>query len=174
MNKKTLLHLFGTLLIGFWMVGCANLEPRIISSKDYDVKNRLVFNASQEEVVKASKEVFKLKEWDLFYEGEEKPSKTYSYFSSHGGPFNYKNYDNVAWNQSLMSKLQPTYYITGKTPTSAFSFGAEFFIVLYSSDDHITVAQVTMASNQIAEKDKLEGYIQEYAALLNEQLNKSQ
>ena len=60
--------------------------------------------------------------------------------------------------------------LQAKTPTSAFSFGAELFVTLFESPENGSVVQVSSSSSQVLEKKKLEAYIDELAALLNEKL----
>lgn len=75
----------------------------------------------------------------------------------------------LAWNQNSLENLEPKYFITGKTPTTITSFGAELFIVLYSLDKK-TIVQASIATSQLAEKNKLEKYLTELTEVLNKKL----
>jgi len=64
--------------------------------------------------------------------------------------------------------MPPKHFITGKTPTSAFSFGAELFITVFEAPDSGSVVSIAASTSQVIEKDKLELYINEYTDLLNQ------
>ncbi len=171
MKKNIIFKTVMFIAITFLLTGCGYLEPKIVSSKDFAIQNKLAFNTGLEEVITASKNAFKNQGWELLYEGKEKPKKNYAFFSNRGGFLSTSDFDKIAWEKSLNSKFEPKYFMTGKTPTSAFSFGTELFIVLYLSNDSRTIAQITASSGQLLEKDKLEGYINKYAESLNKELN---
>lgn len=165
---KKLVSIFFLLI---FLTGCSTLQPKIINTKNLALKERLVFNANLENVSSSIEEFFQEKEWTLYYSDEKRPTKSYSYFSNAGAaPFDYKNYDTVAWNQNSLENLEPKYFITGKTPTTITSFGAELFIVLYSLDKK-TIVQASIATSQLAEKNKLEKYLTELTEVLNKKLN---
>jgi hypothetical protein len=148
---------------------CAHLEPKTVSSSNLETQGRLIFKTDVAKVVAATKKVFVEKGWKILYEGDEAPKKDYSYFSNRE-PFSGKSYDRVAWDKTLSSSMPPKYFITGKTPTSAFSFGAELFITIFESPDSGSVVSIAASSSQILEKDKLASYIDEYAGLLNQSI----
>lgn len=155
-----------TLLAVLALPACANLQPKTVTSSDRDVQSTLVFKASTDETGKAIKEVLSEKRWKLLYEGEQPPKNEYSYFSNRS-PLSDESYDRIAWDKSLNSTMPPRKYLQAKTPTNAFSFGAELFITLFESPEKGTVVSITASTSQIIEKDKLDGYIDEFAAQLN-------
>lgn len=171
MKKNIIVHAILVISVAFLLSGCGYLEPKIVSSKDYAIQNKLAFKTDIKKVIIATENAFKKQGWEILYQGIEKPKKSYAFFSNRGGIMATKDFDKIAWDKSLNSKFEPKYFITGKTPTSAFSFGTELFIVLYSADHSTTVTQITASSGQLLEKDKLEGYINIYADLLNSEIN---
>jgi hypothetical protein len=162
--KKLLL-----LLLAFGLSACAALQPKTVTSSDLDVQGRLIFKANVDSTFEATKQAFAAKGWKLLYEGTEVPRRGFSYFSN-SDPISGKSYDRIAWDKTLNSTLPPRKYLQAKTPTSAFSFGAELFVTLFESPENGSVVQVSSSSSQVLEKKKLEAYIDELAALLNEKL----
>jgi hypothetical protein len=67
--------------------------------------------------------------------------------------------------------MAPKHFITGKTPTSAFSFGAELFITVFESPNSGSVVSISASTSQVLEKDKLELYINQYTDLLNQKID---
>lgn len=150
--------------------GCAGLEPKTISSADLGMQEELVFAVSEENAVEATRGVFAEQGWKMLYEGASPPQKDYAYFSNRH-PLSDKSYDKAAWDESLTSTAAPTYFITGKTPTSAFSYGAELFITVYAVASGGSAVSISAATSQVNEKKKLEMYIQQYTAGVNRLLD---
>jgi hypothetical protein len=156
-----------TLLLAILISACANLEPKTVSSSDLGTQGKLIFKDDVAQTIDATKKAFSENGWKILYEGSEPPQKDYAYFSNRD-PFSDKSYDRIAWDQALSSTMPPKHFITGKTPTSAFSFGAELFITIFEAPDSGSVVSIAASTSQVVEKDKLELYINEYADLLNQ------
>jgi hypothetical protein len=163
---KEIAVLLMTMLISSY----ANLEPRTVSSNNFDTQGKLIFKAAVTQTVVATKKAFSEKGWKILYEGSEPPKKDYAYFSNRE-PFSGKSYDRIAWDKSLSSTMAPKHFITGKTPTSAFSFGAELFITVFESPNSGSVVSISASTSQVLEKDKLELYINQYTDLLNQKID---
>ena len=166
---ETTMRIFLIAIMALALAGCNKLEPRSISSYDMEVQGTLIFKANVSQTVEATKAAFKQKGWKVLYEGDEMPKKNYSYFSNRA-PFNNTNYDRIAWDQSLSSTIAPKHFLTGKTPTSAFSFGTELFFVFFETPNSGSAITITAATSQVFEKDKVESYINEFSAIVNENL----
>jgi hypothetical protein len=156
----------------FFLSACSSLDPVATSSNDLNLKESLIFSASEADLIAATKESFSENNWKILYEGETLPKKNYSTFSnmSHN-PFNTadnKNYDQIAIDKALSSNKAPSYYLQVKTPTSAFSFGAEIFVVIYKGKPDGSAVSISASSGQAFEKEKLGGYIKQ----LSDQINK--
>lgn len=149
---------------------CSYLTPRFVSSTDLDVQGELIFKSAVPETAVAAKEAFISQGWKVLYEGCKYPPQEYSYFSNRA-PLTNKSYDRIAWDKSLSAAMDPKYFITGKTPTSGFSFGAELFITIFDSPESGSIVSITASTSQVAEKKKLEQYINEYASKLNESID---
>jgi len=150
------------------ITACANLEPKTISSSELPLQKQLIFKAGVDETFAATKQVFADKGWKLLYEGAEPPKREYAYFSNRG-PFD-GSYDRLAWGKSTAGPQPPRKYLEAKTPTSAFSFGAELFVALFEGPDGGSAVAITASTSQMNEKDKLESYIGEFTTLLTQKV----
>lgn len=164
------MRLLFTLILVAGISACAELRPKTVTSSDLDVQGALIFKSSVDKTFDAIKGVISEKKWKLLYEGDEPPKQDYGYFSNQD-PFSTESYDRIAWDRSLSSTMAPKKFLQAKTPTSAFSYGAEIFVTLFESPDKGTVVSVSTSTSQIIEKDKLETYINEFAQSLNEKVD---
>lgn len=154
----------------YLLSACTGLEPTSTSSSELDLQKNLQFTDSSTELIAATKSSFSDNKWKVLYEGETLPDRNYSTFSN----MNYNvfapsdnNYDQVAIDKALSSDQAPSYYLQAKTPTSAFSYGAEIFVVIYDAKNNGSVASIAASSGQGLEKKKLPGYISQLAEQLN-------
>ena len=148
----------------------ADLKPRSVTSFDLPVQGELIFTASVDDASAAIKEVVAERKWKVLYEGDELPKKNYAPFSN-TAPFDGKNYDRIAWDKSTQGPMPPKKYLQAKTPTSAFSFGAELFVTVFEAPNGGSVVAITASTSQIKEKNKLETYIDEFAKSLNQRIH---
>ena len=162
-------------LASAFVFGCSSLDPVAVSSSDVGIEEGLIFSSDFQAVVAATKDSFKEKKWKLLYEGETLPDKNYSHFSnmSHN-PFNPSeaaNYDQIAIDMVLEPGVAPSYYLQAKTPTSAFSYGAELFVVVYEGESGGSAIRISASSGQALEKKKLGTYIEELAGSIQSRAN---
>ena len=149
----------------------AGLGPRTISTQEFDPGSSLVFQADADKVAAAFKDAVADRKWKMLYEGNEPPDRGHSYFSNaSANPFSFRTGDKAAWEKAKAEGLMPKAYLQAKTPTSAFSFGAELFVVIYQAKQSGSCVSIAASTSQIKEKKKLEGYISEIARSLNEKL----
>lgn len=149
----------------------AGLGPRTISTQEFDPGTSLVFQVDADKVAAAFKDAVADRKWKMLYEGSEPPKKGHSYFSNaSGNPFSFRTGDKAAWEKAKAEGLEPKAYLQAKTPTSAFSFGAELFVVVYQAKDSGSFVSIAASTSQIKEKKKLESYISDIAKSLNEKL----
>ena len=148
----------------------AGLGAKTISTQEFDPGGSLVFQAKTEEVVAATKAFVSEKKWKVLYEGTELPKKNHGMFANTRG-FTGRSTDKEAWAKAAAAGLKPKAYVQAKTPISAFSFGAELFVVVYESEDGGSIVSIAGSTSQIAEKKKLESYIGEIVTALNEKLD---
>jgi hypothetical protein len=144
----------------------ADLKPRTVTSGELPEQGELIFTASVDDTFAAIKQVAAGRTWKLLYEGDEPPKKEHAYFSN-SAPLSGKSYDRIAWDKSAQGPMPPKKYLQAKTPTSAFSFGAELFVTVFEAPNGGSVVAITASTSQVREKDKLEGYIEAFTADLN-------
>jgi len=153
-------------------VAHAGLGPKAVSTQDFDPGSSLIFQADAQQVAAAIKEIVAEQKWKLLYEGAEQPKKNYSFFSNaYANPITYRSADKAAWEKAKADDLEPRAYLQAKTPTSAFSFGAEIFVIVYQSKESGSLVSIAASTSQIKEKKKLEGYISDLAKSLNDKLD---
>lgn len=171
-------------LIIITLPACAIIEkletavsPKMITSTGLNLQGKLIFiDAYVSQIVNATEEAFNEKKWKVLYEGSELPKEDYSLFSNARINTLFfipvaSGHDSRSWNTLLMNDMKPVHFITGKTPTSPLSWGAELFIVIFESSESDLVVAVSVASGQMLEKDKLETYLNEYIELLNKYMD---
>ncbi|MGO1073628.1 hypothetical protein [Lysobacter sp. CA199] len=158
----------GLLVVASWAQ--AGLGAKTISTQEFDPGGSLVFQAKSEDVAAAAKAFLAEKKWKVLYEGAELPKKNHGMFANTRG-FTGRSTDKEAWAKAGEAGLKPTAYLQAKTPTSAFSFGAELFLVVYESGDGGSIVSIAGSTSQMLEKKKLEGYIGEIVTALNEKLD---
>ncbi|MBL4602620.1 MAG: hypothetical protein JKY84_07745 [Emcibacteraceae bacterium] len=159
-----------TIVMATLLTACNALQPDAMSSSDLPIAGDLIFTASVDETIEASKAVLKDKKWKILYDGEDKPTKNYSFFSN-AAPFNNIDYDRVTWDMTLNSTIAPKHYIQAKTPTNLISFGAELFITIFESPKNGSIVSIAASSSQLAEKKKLGAYLEEFSNLMNEKID---
>lgn len=147
----------------------AKLGPETLSSQEIDPGSSLIFQVGAQDVGTTAKAVFSEKKWKLLYEGNELPKKNHGMFSN-AHAFSGRSGDKAAWEKASAAGLEPRVYLQAKTPTSAFSFGTELFVVVYESKEAGSLVSIVASTSQIAEKKKMQSYISELAAMLNEKL----
>lgn len=169
-----MMRTFAAVLSAFLLLSApsafAGLGPKTISSQEFDPGSSLVFQANAADVAAAVKAFVADKKWKLLYEGAELPKKNHGHFANTYA-FSGRSADKEAWAKAGAAELKPAAYLQAKTPTSAFSFGAELFVVVYERPEGGAIVSIAASTSQIAEKKKLEGYIGELAAALNEKLD---
>lgn len=147
----------------------AKLGPETVSTHEFDADSSLVFQAAPDAVVTASKDVFAEKKWKLLYEGAELPKKNHGMFSNMHA-FSGRSGDKAAWEKATAAGMNPRFYLQAKTPTSAFSFGAELFVVVYESPEGGSLVSIVASTSQALEKKKMRDYIASLASELNMKL----
>ncbi len=160
-----------TLALALLVSACSSLEPIATSSSDLNLQENLKFSGSTPELIAATKKSFAENNWKVLYEGETLPNKNYSTLSnmSHN-PFTSDRgaeYDQIAIDKTLSSNQAPSYFLQAKTPTSAFSFGAEIFVVVFKGAPSGSAVSIAASSGQALEKKKLGSYIQQLTNQLN-------
>ena len=168
--KKTI-----TLALMMLILACSSLEPVATSSNDLNLQESLKFSGKTPDLIAATKKAFSENDWKILYEGETLPKKNYSTFSnmSHN-PFmspRGAEYDQIAIDKALSTNQAPSYYLQAKTPTSAFSFGAEIFVVVFEGDPSGSATAIAASSGQALEKKKLGSYIQQLTDQLNSRID---
>lgn len=149
--------------------GCAALEPKTVSSAEVGDVTHLEFRAEPNDAAEAVKAAIAEKKWKLLYSGAEMPEKNHGYFSNQR--VSGASDDPAAWQKADQVAMKPTAYLQAKTPTSAFSFGAELFIVVYAKGEGGTAVSIAASTSQIIEKKKLGTYISELSTSLDQRLD---
>ncbi|MEH6421049.1 hypothetical protein [Pseudomonas sp. CGJS7] len=162
------LALVGLVAVASWAQ--AGLGAKTISTQEFDPGGSLVFQAKPEDVAAAAKAFVEEKKWKVLYEGAELPKKNHGMFANTSG-FSGRSTDKEAWAKANEAGLKPKAFLQAKTPTSAFSFGAELFVVVYESGEGGSIVAIAGSTSQMTEKKKLEGYIGEIVTALNEKLD---
>ena len=150
---------------------CASLEPSAVSSNDLHLQQNMEYSSSPEAVSNAVKKSFASFNWKLLYEGETLPAKNYSSFSNMSHNLLSKDegqYDQMAFDKILSADQAPSIYLQAKTPTSAFSYGAEVFVVVYKTTSGGSVVAISASSGQALEKKKLSGYVNDLSNKIQE------
>ena len=151
------------------LTGCAALEPRTVSSSEAGDVSHLEFRAAPDDAAQAVRAAIADKKWKLLYSGSELPNDNHGHFSN--AHVSGASADPAAWQKADQVAMKPTAYLQAKTPTSAFSFGAELFVVVYARDDGGTAISIAASTSQMLEKKKLGGYISELGASLEQRLD---
>ncbi len=161
------------ILIGLSLITscCSSLNPIAISSNELNLQSSLKFKSGTERLVSATKEAFSESKWLILYEGNKLPTENYSTPANvTHNPFsapNSVNYAQIAFDKALSPNEAPKYYMQAKTPTSGFSYGAEIFVVIYSTKKNESMVSISASTGQALEKKKLEDYITNLTFMLN-------
>ncbi|BFM14751.1 hypothetical protein R50073_09340 [Maricurvus nonylphenolicus] len=160
---KPIITIFLTIILG----GCGSLAPRAVSTHDMGINDDLVFPVDTMTLAKSIIDIAKVEEWKLLYKGKQMPIEYLS------GPSNvnplgtrFENYDSFAWDKALNVDKTPDYYLQYKTQTTLTSTGAALFIVVFNEGDNVSRIAMTGSTSQIAEKEKLEIYINKLVSML--------
>lgn len=168
--------------------GC--VTPRSISSIEMGIQDQLVFKSDKSQTVSAANEVVSDLGWSSLYAGDKRPDGTNSsgdrslrglMMPNDSGLSNTSNnifssaedaekYDQMAFAKAEQAGAEPEYYLQAKTPKTPFTYGAEIFVVFYDKGAAGSVVSIAASSSQLAEKDKLEGYISEFTSRMKKKL----
>lgn len=149
--------------------GCETLKPRTVSSAETGAPSRLEFQAGPEAVMAAAQVAIAEQKWKLLYSGTERPKDDHGFQSNNH--FGGETDDQLAWSKSDQAGLEPTAYLQAKTPTSAFSWGAELFVIVYATDTGGSVIAISASTSQALEKEKLGSYISQLGTAIDQRLN---
>lgn len=150
--------------------GCAALEPKTVSSVEAGDVTHMEFRAGPEDAAEAVRAAIADKKWKLLYSGADLPKENHGFFSNHR--MSGASADGAAWQKADQVAMKPAVYLQAKTPTSAFSFGAELFIVVYDrGEGGGTAVSIAASTSQMLEKKKLGTYISELRTSLDQRLD---
>ena len=149
--------------------GCETLKPRTVSSAEAGEASRLEFQSGPDSAAAAAKAAIAEQKWKLLYSGTERPKDDHGFQSNNH--FSGETDDQLAWSKSDQAGLKPTAYLQAKTPTSAFSWGAELFVVVYATDTGGSTIAISASTSQALENDKLGSYIRQLGSAIDQRLD---
>ncbi len=142
------------------LASCGNLGPkseRIISSEIIPKAN-LSFSDSVDGLAKSINSVFEDNGWTILHTSKKAPLPKGGSIDKDDSRTYVKLSEYWLWKSALPDTYKPEYFIKGKTPTSAFSFGSYFYIILTKDGINKVNASFVLITTQYAEKKKLGEY----------------
>lgn len=149
--------------------GCETLKPRTVSSAEAGAVSRLEFQASPETAAAAVKAAIAEQQWKLLYSGAQKPKENHGFQSNNH--FSGETDDLLAWGKAEQADLKPVAYLQAKTPISAFSWGAELFIVVHATGTGGSAITLSASTSQALEKEKLGDYMSQLGNAIDQHLD---
>ena len=148
------------ILCVFTLASCGSLRPKSerIVSNEIIPKVNLTFSDSVDGLAKNINSVFQDNGWTILHSSEKAPLPRGSSIDKEDNRTYVKLSEYWLWKPALSDVNKPEYFIKGKTPTSAFSFGSYFYIILSKSEINKVNASFVLITTQYAEKKKLGEY----------------